>query len=834
MRGPGAHDNNSLVAAGLLGLYGRSCGETYSPKRAAARADRFLAQRSLHLGHRNLQSPAELLQKARAQHEWLKASANDSGTTPLSAPWTSIGPSAVDTSRFGLITGRVTSIAVDPSDSSGNTVYVGSTGGGVWKSTNAAGQSGSVKFAPLTDALPVSSGCSTPPRASLSIGVLTVQPGGTGVILAGTGDPNDALDSYYGTGILRSTDHGNTWCLIPNSIDGYYGSVRGFSFRGMGFAGFAWSSVNPQLVVAAVATSEEGNAVRATSDSSFAGLYYSSDAGQTWRLAAIEDGTAQIIQSAQTASTSDPGNSATSVTWNPVRQRFYAAVRYHGYYKSLDGVTWTRLDNQPGANLLPAQCPANPNSIGSSACPIFRGTIASQPVSGDLFAITVDNTNSDQGLWQDKCSAGTNGCVSATVTFTNRIADTAIDTGGGTNLPQGDYDLSLVAVPSQQDTLLFVGTRDIFRCSLANSCAWRNTTNVDNCAAAQVAPSQHTFDATFGPNGLIYFGNDGGLWRTTDDAGQQQTVCSSDDAVHFQNLNGGIGSLAEVESFSQHPQNQNVWMAAMGAFGTAAPQVGSGAWAQILDGEGDANAIDPANPQNWYATSAAPVDINLCTQGTACNKSDFGSPVIGSAQVDNDSYGLAGIVPWILDPQNSANLIIGTCRLWRGPADNGAAWSTANVISPMLDTIQNSYCSGNAQLRSLAASGSPADPPGMNEKIYAGMAGRVDGGATVAGHVYGASVSGTAGITPSWSDLSNAPVLNSSLAGFNAGGFDISSIYVDPHDNTGNTLYVTLQGFITASTNGSLVYRSVDGGAHWITTCSQSARCPGKQYRGGS
>ena len=28
------------------------------------------------------------------------------------------------------------------------------------------------------------------------------------MILAGTGDPNDALDSYYGAGILRSTDGG--------------------------------------------------------------------------------------------------------------------------------------------------------------------------------------------------------------------------------------------------------------------------------------------------------------------------------------------------------------------------------------------------------------------------------------------------------------------------------------------------------------------------------------------------------------------------------------------------------------------------------------------------
>ena len=93
--------------------------------------------------------------------------------------------------------------------------------------------------------------------ASISIGALTVQPGGTGVILAGTGDPNDALDSYYGAGILRSTDGGTTWSLIYNTADGIY------SFAGEGFAGFAWSTVNPQLVVAAVSQAYEGTLVNA-------------------------------------------------------------------------------------------------------------------------------------------------------------------------------------------------------------------------------------------------------------------------------------------------------------------------------------------------------------------------------------------------------------------------------------------------------------------------------------------------------------------------------------------------------------------------------------------
>src|SRR3984885_1707678 len=70
----------------------------------------------------------------------------------------------------------------------------------------------SVSFLPLTDTLGASAA-----GVSLSIGALSVQPGGTGVILAGTGDPNDATDSYYGAGILRSADGGVTWSLITQT-----------------------------------------------------------------------------------------------------------------------------------------------------------------------------------------------------------------------------------------------------------------------------------------------------------------------------------------------------------------------------------------------------------------------------------------------------------------------------------------------------------------------------------------------------------------------------------------------------------------------------------------
>ena len=73
----------------------------------------------------------------------------------LTAAWQPLGPSSIASPTYNNLTGRIAAIATDPNDATGNTVYFGATGGGVWKSTNAAGPSSAVTFTPLTDTLPV-------------------------------------------------------------------------------------------------------------------------------------------------------------------------------------------------------------------------------------------------------------------------------------------------------------------------------------------------------------------------------------------------------------------------------------------------------------------------------------------------------------------------------------------------------------------------------------------------------------------------------------------------------------------------------------------------------
>src|SRR5438876_7876460 len=141
-------------------------------------------------------------------------------------------------------------------------------------------------------------------QATLAVGSIAVQPGNTdptkSVILVGTGETNSSMDSYYGLGILRSADAGNTWTLITQDSSGTH------PFAGMGFSKIAFSTANPSLVVAAAARASQGvidgleNPV-----STNRGIYYSNNGGVSWSYASIND-VGTVIQP----------NSATSVIYN--------------------------------------------------------------------------------------------------------------------------------------------------------------------------------------------------------------------------------------------------------------------------------------------------------------------------------------------------------------------------------------------------------------------------------------------------------------------------------------------------------------------------------------
>src|SRR6185369_11418598 len=426
--------------------------------------------------------------------------------------WTPLGPAPLASDATGLgvqdygpVAGRVTAVAVDPADGTGNTVYIGGAYGGVWKSTNAGALSpdtSSVTWTPITD-----------DQATLAVGSIAIQPQLTSpdarrsVVLAGTGETNSSADSYYGLGILRSADAGGTWTSISQDSTG----TR--SFAGLGFSQIAFSTVNPSVVVAAAAGATQG-VIEGLEDPVTAnrGLYYSNDGGLSWNYATVKDAGLII----------DP-SSATSVVYNATSGQFFAAIQWHGIYSSTDGATWDRLNSQPGG-LSPVSCPATPTS---STCLLYRGEFAVVPGRNEMYFWYVDGNNSDRLIWQTK-----NGGTSWTQINDDGITNCG-DVLGGCGTGQGGYNLELAAVPDGQVTDLYAGAVNLYKCRITTaspSCngsapdTFINLTHAFGCppnfgSIAHVHPYQHAlaFLQTSGNTRVVmYFGNDGGIYRALD------------------------------------------------------------------------------------------------------------------------------------------------------------------------------------------------------------------------------------------------------------------------------------------------------------------------------
>jgi uncharacterized repeat protein (TIGR01451 family) len=687
-------------------------------------------------------------------------------TPPGDVPWRSLGPRPAtsdpfaDGSRdYGPISGRVTALAVDPQDASGNTLYAGTAGGGVWKSTNAAHPDPEVVvWSPLTDA-----------QATLVIGALVLKPGDSSVILAGTGEGRSFQPGSYGRGILRSTDGGATWSLIAAAN----GGAR--PFRGLGFSALAFSTDAPEVAVAAAAATLGGSVGATTPGATAAGLYVSSNAGATWQLATLRNGSTVVAPV-----------SATAVVYHAGSGRFFAALRGYGFYSSTNGVDWERLAAQPGGATLDLSVCAP----GVTAqCPMQMGALAVRPGGAELFA-WYSNAN-QQGLRMFRSGDGGASWTELSQAGIESCGDPA---GCGAT---GAASLYLAAVAAGGDTDLYAGAVNIFKCRLSSAdptCssagAWRNLTHALGCtplgAPAKVHPDQQALAAA--DPSLLFFANAGGVYRTRNAAGLQSGSCSVPNP--FENLNAGLGPLAQMRSLAQHPGNAGALLAGTRDNGyLALDTVDAGSdgltWQAVGLAPGAAAAIDHAAPAVRFL-SGEPVSIQRCELGTACRAGDFATILTG-ANLGGDAT--TRPVHFLPDSQVAGRLLVGTCRVWRGPS-TGTGWTAANAISPNFETGTADPClvTDSNQIRALAAGG-PTAAAG-SQVIYAG---------TAAGRVF--VTTNAAGGTGTWSERTS---------GINPQGYAIGDIVLDPSDASGQTAYLALVGF-----GAGRVFRTTNAGAAW-------------------
>ncbi|MFA6165150.1 MAG: hypothetical protein WC700_00905 [Gemmatimonadaceae bacterium] len=204
--------------------------------------------------------------------------------------------------------GRVTTVTGVPSQP--HTFYMGSTGGGIWRTTD-AGQS----WVNISDRF----------FAVGSMGAVEVSLSNPDIIYVGGGSDGLRSNVSVGDGVYKSTDAGRTWANIGLKDVGNIGGIR-------------VHPSNPDIAfVAAI-----GNPFKPTNER---GLYRTADGGKTWhRVLFVSDSTGAVDVEFQ------PGNPNTlyASMWRAERKPWtiISGAREGGVYKSTDGgSTWKKLTN---------------------------------------------------------------------------------------------------------------------------------------------------------------------------------------------------------------------------------------------------------------------------------------------------------------------------------------------------------------------------------------------------------------------------------------------------------------------------------------------------------
>jgi len=440
--------------------------------------------------------------------------------------WVNIGPAPMRDSIIGQqavdVTGRVTALAVDRRNS--NVVYLGAAQGGVWKTTNDG-----TSWTPLTDDQP-----------SLAVGALTLDPQNPDIVYVGTGEPHASGDSYYGAGVLKSTNGGSTWQQLGAS-----------EFTGLGISAIIVHPSNSNIVYVASSGAVGQQGPQTPSQ----GIFKSTNGGQTWsgqRVCSNCWGASDLVM--------DPSNPSV----------LYAAFWYEGIFKSTNGGhSWQKLTSGlPTANYGRIELAIAP----SNSSVLYAGYAISIP--GQFVGAKVYKTTNGGNSWQH--------------------LDRAPNYCGG----QCWYDNIIAVHPTDPNKVYLGGSanyvsrptwsvRQVVVMSNDGGTTWWDM-NPNDSVAHTLHPDAHAI--VFDPSNpqTVWHGNDGGVWKSTDGG------------VNWINKNSNLATLQFV-GVGAHPTNPQIAFGGM-QDNNKAKYAGSVAWEAMDAGDGGHAAIDPFDPQYLYGT----------------------------------------------------------------------------------------------------------------------------------------------------------------------------------------------------------------------------------------
>lgn len=343
-----------------------------------------------------------------------------------------------------ILAGRITAIAINQSNPA--IIYAGAAQGGVWKTTD-----GGKTWIPLMDN-----------QLSLSVGTITISPDGR-TLFVGTGEPNHSYDSYYGFGMLKSTDEGKTWETLGSDV-----------FGNSSISSIVINSTNPNWITASTTWAECCRDLNYSENSNGIGIYYSTNGGQTW------------IKSTINSRLNQPYAGIAQLVADPTNNSDLYAAGYHGdiWQSQNSGQTWTSLSIN--------KIITNP---GRTALAISK----SDPYL--LFVAFTDSKNSFGNIHMYNTTSGKDTILPGSPSYNPCNS-------------QCWYHLVLAVDPSNTNILYFGGQK-LYRSNDQGS-TWAVILSNGTSQYPEVHVDFHAFAFYPGKPSTIFVGNDGGIYTSRD------------------------------------------------------------------------------------------------------------------------------------------------------------------------------------------------------------------------------------------------------------------------------------------------------------------------------
>ncbi len=661
--------------------------------------------------------------------------------------WAPIGPSPISQGA-SPVNGLVSAIAVNPANS--NVIYIGTAGGGAWRSDD-----GGISWFPLFDRQ-LSLGVGEP-------GALAIDPNNTDVVYLGT---SARVSAQPQAGLFKSTDGGGSWIRLGSGYPA-------------GNTGNAIQFIN-QWINVIIVDPANSNILYLASTS---GCFRSIDGGRNWTAGANSGGDARSL----VLDTSTPAGS----------RILYAGISGRGVFRSNDGgQNWTQI--------LSGATPAVAAAVGAAPAGFNKAIVAIAPPTSP------PNPGGVQVLYATL--EGTGGAPDPVGVFLSTDQGATWTQRTATGMPtgtQGGYSFHMAVDPGSPGD----GANDIIYFAAVGH---RRSNDSGNTFTALAGLHADNHSWAFFPQpsptpSIVFCGNDGGLYRSTD-GGATWTSLSAGGLQTglFYNIDFRPDATGSVTVGALQDNGLQT------TSGVAAPN-----WSSPQGGDGWDVAYDGVTAGRVYGTSGfwpAP-----CTRVfvSTVEGTDF-PPTVPSGQ-DVTPWGTAsdqncGLFPITTDPSTAGIVYAsGNQNLWQS-RNGGGTW---RILSPFAGTgnVDVARTNGNnvvigvgnrvfVSTNALAATvGLPsgvtfaditrnlpprnvarvAFDPNDPTMIYVVLGG-LNGGLGNIGHVFRTSIGATA-----WTDIS--PNLN---VPFNA-------IALDGTDNP-TAIY--------AGTDFGVI-RSVDGGVSW-------------------